>query len=142
MKKRFLILPIIFLALLAVSVRPAAAASNDPLQAIQEGASNFLSGLWDAIYNYIVKPLMVMVGNAINTVIGAIGDAFRTVISALTSAITTPVYVIQNAWYTALNALNSVLGPLSFLSPLILTLLFVAAAAAVYYLFKFIVPGI
>jgi len=114
-------------------------------------AADPLSDLGKWVQDNILKPLGEMItgalksiGEAIGSVFSSIaktiGDAFTSLGKAVIGVVIAPAQAIMQAWNNANAALNSLLGPFSFLSPLILTLMFVAVVFVLYYVIKTILP--
>ena len=102
-----------------------------------ESVRNFFSGIWQWIYDNIIGPL----GGAIRDVLGEIVTGIKNTLMAMFSAITMPFKMLGQAWVESYYRLSSVLGPFSFLTPLVFTLMAVAGSMIIYYVIKWILPG-
>jgi len=102
-----------------------------------ESIKDFFSQIWQWIYDNIIGPL----GGSIRDALGEIIVGIKNTLMAMFSAITMPFKMLGQAWVESYYRLSSVLGPFSFLTPLIYALMAVAGAMIIYYAIKWILPG-
>ena len=102
-----------------------------------ESIKDFFSQIWQWIYDNIIGPL----GGSIRDALGEIIVGIKNTLMAMFSAITMPFKMLGQAWVVSYYRLSSVLGPFSFLTPLIYALMAVAGAMIIYYAIKWILPG-
>jgi len=109
-------------------------------------AQKALGGAWDYVVQNVINPIFGWIQWLIGVTATAIGNAtsslIKTISDTLNAIISAPVGAIIDTWNTASASLKAALGPFGFAAPLVMTLVFAGCAVIVYYIVKWMVPGI
>jgi len=107
-------------------------------ESVTNAIKEFFIWLWAVFKEYIGMPI----ARGISSTIGAFFDGLKDALMAIWKAISAPFYTLAGAWQNTIYQFQQLLGPYSFLTPLLLAVLAIAAFLVVYAIIRYITPGV
>jgi len=105
---------------------------------VANAIKEFFGWLWETFKTYIGEPI----ANGIRGTIGVFFSGVQDTLVAIWRSLSAPFNALVDAWHNVIYQFQAILGPYSFLTPLLLALLAVAVFLVVYAVIRYITPAI